>query len=61
MPVFRAIVLKEALNGWALLLLRAQFWAPQRDWYGLLVCHELLRVKGLGSKVAQLISNLIVP
>jgi hypothetical protein len=34
---------------------------PQRDWYGLLVHHELLRVKCLGSKVAQLISNLIVP
>jgi hypothetical protein len=26
MPVFRAIVLKEALDGLALLLLRAQFW-----------------------------------
>jgi hypothetical protein len=35
--------------------------APQRDWYGLLVRHELLREKGRGSKFAQLISNLIVP
>jgi hypothetical protein len=35
--------------------------APQCDWYGLLVRHELLRGKVLGSKVAQLISNLTVP
>jgi hypothetical protein len=59
--VFSAI-LNEALGGsWALLLLGARFWlrsATGMDCWFFLNCEGK---KGLGSKVAQLFSNLIVP
>jgi hypothetical protein len=43
--VFRAIVLKQALDCWALLLVKGYFLALQHDWCGFLVCCELQREK----------------
>ncbi len=59
--VFRATILKEALYGWALLLLRTLFRlrsAASMDSWFIANCGGK---EGLAGKVAQLVSNFVVP
>jgi hypothetical protein len=59
--VFRVIILKEALDGLARLLLGACFWLHSVTGLDSWFVAKCGGKKGLGGKVTQLVSNLVVP